>query len=64
MVRVQAPQLLLSSGCGTLTAAKLLAKNPPGGSPLLNAKLARLAGVAPIPASSGASTRLRLLSRR
>ena len=60
LVRAQQPKLLELPGCGTLTAAKLIAKiagierfkNP--------AKLARLAGIAPIPASSGNSQRVRL----
>jgi transposase len=54
------PQLLDVPGVGPLTAAKLIAEiagierfdNP--------AKLARLAGIAPIPASSGNTNRLRL----
>lgn len=60
LVRAQQPKLLQLPGCGALTAAKLIAevagidrfKNP--------AKLARLAGIAPIPAQSGNSTRVRL----
>ena len=54
------PRLLALPGVGALTAAKLIAeiagierfRNP--------AKLARLAGIAPIPAQSGNSTRVRL----
>lgn len=54
------PRLLALPGVGPLTAAKLIAeiagierfRNP--------AKLARLAGIAPIPASSGNTTRMRL----
>jgi len=60
MVRAQAPQLLELPGCGTLTAAKLLAETAGVARFPSDAKLARLAGVAPIPASSGARTRLRL----
>lgn len=60
MVRVQAPQLLDFPGCGTLTAAKLLAETAGVARFSSDAKLARLAGVAPIPASSGNRTRLRL----
>lgn len=60
MVRAQAPQLLELPGCGTLTAAKLLAETAGVARFSSDAKLARLAGVAPIPASSGARTRLRL----
>jgi transposase len=60
LVRALQPRLLELPGVGTLTAAKLISeiagierfKNP--------AKLARLAGIAPIPASSGNTNRLRL----
>ena len=60
LVRGLQPRLLGLPGVGPLTAAKLIAeiagierfRNP--------AKLARLAGVAPIPASSGNRTRVRL----
>ena len=60
LVRALQPRLLELPGVGTLTAAKLIAeiagierfRNP--------AKLARLAGVAPIPAQSGNTTRVRL----
>jgi transposase len=60
LVRSQQPRLLELPGCGALTAAKLVAevagierfRNP--------AKLARLAGIAPIPASSGNTQRVRL----
>jgi len=60
MVRTQAPQLLELPGCGTLTAAKLIAETAGASRFASDAKLARLAGVAPIPASSGNRTRLRL----
>jgi transposase len=60
MVRTQAPQLLGLPGCGALTAAKLLAETAGIARFASDAKLARLAGVAPIPASSGNRTRLRL----
>jgi len=60
MVRAQAPQLLELPGCGPLTAAKLLAETAGVARFASDAKLARLAGVAPIPASSGNRTRLRL----
>ncbi len=60
MVRAQAPQLLELPGCGTLTAAKLIAETAGAARFASDAKLARLAGVAPIPASSGNRTRLRL----
>jgi transposase len=60
LVRALQPRLLALPGVGTLTAAKLIAeiagidrfRNP--------AKLARLAGIAPIPASSGTTNRYRL----
>jgi transposase len=60
MVHAQAPQLLEFPGCGTLTAAKLIAETAGAARFASDAKLARLAGVAPIPASSGARTRQRL----
>src|SRR5690348_172788 len=60
MVREQAPSLLELPGCGVLTAAKLLAETAGATRFASDAKLARLAGVAPIPASSGNRTRLRL----
>jgi transposase len=60
MVRAQAPQLLELPGCGPLTAAKLIAETAGAARFSSDAKLARLAGVAPIPASSGNRTRLRL----
>jgi transposase len=60
MVRARAPQLLDLPGCGTLTAAKLLAEAAGADRFASDAKLARLAGVAPIPASSGNRIRHRL----
>jgi transposase len=60
MVRAQAPQLLEMPGCGALTAAKLIAETAGAARFASDAKLARLAGIAPIPASSGNRTRLRL----
>jgi transposase len=59
-VRAHAPQLLEFPGCGALTAAKLLAETAGAGRFASDAKLARLAGVAPIPASSGKRNRHRL----
>jgi transposase len=47
------PELLVLPGCGPLTAAKLVAETAGVGRFPSDAKLARLAGVAPIPASSG-----------
>jgi transposase len=60
IVRTQVPQLLEFPGCGTLTAAKLIAETAGAARFASDAKLARLAGVAPIPASSGARIRQRL----
>ena len=60
MVRAQAPQLLELPGCGTLTAAKLLAETAGAERLGSDAKFARLAGVAQIPASSGKRIRHRL----
>ena len=48
-----APGLLAELGCGVLTAAKLLGEIAGVGRFATDAKLARLAGSAPIPASSG-----------
>jgi transposase len=55
-----APQLLAEVGCGVLTAAKLIGEIAGIGRFASDAKLARLAGSAPIPASSGRSNRHRL----
>lgn len=60
MARAQAPQLLELPGCGILTAAKLLAETAGAKRLASDAKFARLAGVAPIPASSGNRVRRRL----
>jgi transposase len=60
LVRARAPQLLDLPGCGTLSAAKLIAETAGAARFASDAKLARLAGVAPVPASSGARTRFRL----
>ena len=60
LVRAQAPQLLELPGCGALTAAKLVAETAGVERFATDAKLARLAGVAPIPASSGNRRRHRL----
>ena len=56
----QAPALLELKGCGVLTAAKLIAETAGAGRLDSDAKFARLAGVAPVPASSGKRTRYRL----
>jgi transposase len=60
LVKTQAPALLALPGCGTLTAAKLLAETAGVQRFSSDAKLARLAGVAPIPVSSGKRDRHRL----
>jgi transposase len=56
----KAPALLELPGCGALSAAKLLAETAGAKRFASDAKLARLAGVAPIPASSGRRHRHRL----
>jgi len=60
LVGQQAPGLLALQGCGPLTAAKLIAETAGAGRFASDAKFARLAGVAPIPASSGKRSRHRL----
>jgi transposase len=60
LVRSRAPQLLDMPGCGPLTAAKLIGETAGATRFASDAKLARLAGVAPIPASSGNRVRHRL----
>jgi transposase len=60
LVRGLQPRLLALPGVGALTAAKLIAEIAGIERFRSQAKLARLAGVAPIPASSGKSTRVRL----
>jgi len=55
-----APQLLELPGCGALSAAKIIAEVAGAERFSSDAKLARLAGVAPIPASSGKTSRHRL----
>jgi transposase len=55
-----APQLLAEPGCGPLTAAKLVGEIAGAGRFSSDAKLARAAGIAPIPASSGNTNRHRL----
>src|SRR4051812_31112464 len=55
-----APQLLSEPGFGPLIAAKLVGEVAGGGRFASDAKLARAAGVAPIPVSSGKSNRHRL----
>ena len=60
LVRARAPELLELKGCGALTAAKLIAETAGAKRLATDAKFARLAGVAPVPASSGKRTRYRL----
>src|SRR5919108_1619547 len=55
-----APQLLSEPGFGPLTAAKLVGEIAGAGRFASDAKLARAAGVAPIPVSSGKTNRHRL----
>jgi transposase len=59
-VREYAPELLELPGCGTLTAAKLIAEIAGAARFASDGKLARHAGIAPLPASSGAHKRHRL----
>ena len=60
LVTTLAPRLLAERGCGTLTAAKLLGEIAGVARFATDAKLARTAGSAPIPASSGRTQRHRL----
>jgi transposase len=60
LVSAQAPQLLNLPGCGPLTAAKLLGETANPARFRSEACFAMHAGVAPIPASSGKTSRHRL----
>jgi transposase len=60
LVAQVAPQLLTEPGCGALTAAKLVGEIAGIDRFNTDAQLARLAGVAPIPVSSGRRDRHRL----
>jgi transposase len=60
LVAVQAPALLELPGCGTLTAAKIVAETGAIGRFKSDAALALHAGVAPLDASSGRQQRHRL----
>ena len=60
LVAAKAPQLTAQVGCGTLTAARIIAEVGDVTRFTNDAQLARLAGVAPIPASSGRTDRWRL----
>jgi transposase len=60
LVGALAPQLVAEPGCGPLTAAKLVGEIAGVERFATDAKLARAAGIAPIPASSGNTHRHRL----
>ena len=60
LVAQVAPQLVAEPGCGPLTAAKLVGEIAGADRFASDAKLARAAGIAPIPASSGRTNRHRL----
>ncbi len=60
LVAQVAPQLLAEAGFGPLLAGKLIGEIAGAGRFASDAKLARAAGVAPIPASSGKTNRHRL----
>jgi transposase len=60
LVAELAPRLLAEQGCGVLTAAKLIGEVAGVERFATDAKLARTAGSAPIPASSGRTDRHRL----
>ena len=60
LVATLAPGLIAERGCGTLTAAKLIGEIAGIGRFATDAKLARTAAAAPIPASSGRTDRHRL----
>ena len=60
LVRAHDPRLLELPGCGALTAAKLVAETAGIERFATDARFARHAGIAPIPASSGRSDRFRL----
>ena len=60
LTREHAPDLLAERGCGPLTAAKLIGEIAGADRFATDAKVARTAGTAPIPASSGNHTRHRL----
>jgi transposase len=60
LVEQVAPELVAEAGCGALTAAKLVGEIAGAGRFSTDAKLARSAGLAPIPVSSGKTNRHRL----
>ena len=63
LIRVHAPALLQIPGCAALTAAKILAEVAQIGRFPTEGHLARYAGTAPVPASSGATHRHRFNRR-
>lgn len=63
LVRVTSPALLEIPGCGTLTAAKIVAETAQVDRFPTEGHFARYAGVAPVPASSGATHRHRFNRR-
>lgn len=60
LVRTHRPELLTETGCGPLTAAILIGQTAGAERFQSDAHFARMAGVAPIPASSGRRDRHRL----
>lgn len=60
LVEAKAPQLLELTGCGPLTAAKLVAETAGADRFASDAQFARICGAAPLPVSSGRSDRHRL----
>jgi transposase len=60
LVRAQRPRLLAETGCGALTAATLIGRAAGAERFATDARFARQAGTAPIPASSGTRERHRL----
>jgi len=60
LVRAQRPRLLAETGCGALTAATLIGRSAGAERFATDARFARQAGTAPIPASSGTRQRHRL----
>ena len=63
LVRAYAPALIALPGCAALTAAKIVAETAQVGRFPTEGHFARYAGVAPVPASSGATHRQRLNRR-
>ena len=59
-MKLHSPQLLAETGCGPLTAAILIGQTAGVERFATDAQFARIAGVAPIPVSSGRRDRYRL----